>query len=324
MCNNRFPIVKVVLVLCAVAVVGLLLACREDPEPLTGPPSGDQGWYLLFDKMLSWSPDGKEIVYAAGGNVVLGVRSGIYVVNLETLERRLICSGPTTGHPDWSPDGERITFTMYLEIYTIRPDGTGLRQLTSGNDDQFPMYSPDGKTISFTRESADAPISVYTIPVGGGQAALLKEWAYYADWFPDGVYVSLLALDSSNKFQVARLHLAEDSIQFLTTEVTTEALAVHSKRYPLVSPSGKEIIFSANENEAKRISLYVVDVTVDPPTVKKFLAGAYYGRYSPNEKYFAYTNPYEGVIYVRDLTTGEEIKVSPGPSADCEDCALTQ
>jgi hypothetical protein len=40
------------------------------------------------------------------------------------------------GNPDWSPDGKRILFRtissdeLHGNIYTIRPDGSGLRQLT--------------------------------------------------------------------------------------------------------------------------------------------------------------------------------------------------
>jgi len=62
------------------------------------------------------------------------------------------------GHPSWSPDGSLIIFNNKFtqpvgDIYTIRPDGTGLHQLTfvqgHGQADYRPDYSPDGTKIVF-------------------------------------------------------------------------------------------------------------------------------------------------------------------------------
>src|SRR5690606_33731084 len=57
--------------------------------------------------------------------------------------------------PAWSPDGEEILFTSDredsdFEIYSIRPDGSGLRRVTNipGND-AHSQWSPDGEWIAF-------------------------------------------------------------------------------------------------------------------------------------------------------------------------------
>jgi TolB protein len=64
----------------------------------------------------------------------------------------------TTGSdnfPAWSPKGDLIAFTRFSEddydIYTIRPDGTGLKRLTTtlGND-AHEIWSPDGRHILFS------------------------------------------------------------------------------------------------------------------------------------------------------------------------------
>ena len=311
---RHHTLMKAAGIICVIAVAGLLLACGEDPVD----PGDDQGWYLVYDNMLSWSPDGKEIAYQNGGNSALGLRPGMYIVNLETLERRLVCPGLICD-TDWSPDGERIVFSLYKSICMIRPDGTDLQQLTSEHEDIFAMYSPDGKTITFTRADEMLPGNTYMIPSVGGDVTKVTEFGHYADWFSDGERLSLRALDSTNRLQIAILHLANDSLEILTTEAQR---IWEDILFPFVSPSGKEIIFTGKEKDVKRFSLYSVDVSADSPIVKRFLAGAYCGRYSPDEKYFAYTKPYEGVIYVRNLSTGEEVKVSPGTSADCENCPL--
>jgi Tol biopolymer transport system component len=64
----------------------------------------------------------------------------------------------TTGSdnfPAWSPKGDRIGLTRLSEddydIYTIRPDGTGLTRLTTARgNDAHAVWSPDGKHILFS------------------------------------------------------------------------------------------------------------------------------------------------------------------------------
>jgi len=64
--------------------------------------------------------------------------------------------------PDWSPDGDRIAFVaqrdledpddrLATDVYTIRPDGTGLTRVTDGSYNcGTPAWSPDGDRLAFT------------------------------------------------------------------------------------------------------------------------------------------------------------------------------
>ena len=81
----------------------------------------------------SWSPDGDLLVFKGGRRLYVVPAAG---------GPRVALTGPDyySNFPQWSPDGERIMFTSNLgadfDLYTIRPDGTDLRQLTHapGND----------------------------------------------------------------------------------------------------------------------------------------------------------------------------------------------
>ena len=68
-------------------------------------------------------------------------------------------------HPDWHPNEDRIVLGtrglgdfqdvwLATNLYTIRPDGTDLRQVTSyGNREvraTFPTWTPDGQEIVFS------------------------------------------------------------------------------------------------------------------------------------------------------------------------------
>ncbi len=81
-----------------------------------------------------------------------GTTWGLRVLNLRDSSTRTL----TTEYdnlPFWSPDGSLITFTRRHEqnnfdIFTIRPDGTGLRRLTtSPSNDAHGVWSADGKQL---------------------------------------------------------------------------------------------------------------------------------------------------------------------------------
>jgi len=92
------------------------------------------------------------------GPGVFDGKTDLWIINLATGRERPLtrARGTTEEFPDWSPDGRRILFVGDLaepgnfDIYTIRPDGSGLRSLTKSpafdGDANFP---PDGKSIVF-------------------------------------------------------------------------------------------------------------------------------------------------------------------------------
>jgi dipeptidyl aminopeptidase/acylaminoacyl peptidase len=113
----------------------------------------------------SWSPDGKKLAFmgARGSNYEL------FVLDLETKNVTQLTDSP--GHdswPSWSPDGSTIAFSSvrddcgfaaqeaecwrtgdigeHFDVWTIRPDGTGLRRVTP-EFGQFMTWSPDGRYL---------------------------------------------------------------------------------------------------------------------------------------------------------------------------------
>ncbi|MFJ1997205.1 amidohydrolase family protein [Streptomyces asiaticus] len=85
--------------------------------------------------------------------------------------------------PVYSPDGKLLAVCAYrgggFHIWTLRPDGSGLRQRTDGPwDDRGPAWSPDGTRIAFASERggdpvAGSPYRIWVLEVASGELTRL-------------------------------------------------------------------------------------------------------------------------------------------------------
>lgn len=126
------------------------------------------------------SPDGRSLAYISAQTLSLR-RAGVqvirhlWVMDLGTGVPRLLVPGVHQDlHPDWSPDGQWIAFASdrsgELEIWVVRPDGSGLKQVTSGPGSKtWPAWSPDGKKILYTG-SHEGRQSLWLVGVDGSGA----------------------------------------------------------------------------------------------------------------------------------------------------------
>lgn len=106
------------------------------------------------DDWPSLSPEAKRLVYRLGAYEERShTKQGLRVLSLADGKVTELTNG-WDSTPTWSPQDDRIAFTRLeagqFNVYTIRADGTGLRQLThTHGNDAHPVWSPDGKWIAF-------------------------------------------------------------------------------------------------------------------------------------------------------------------------------
>jgi len=194
---------------------------RGNPPPADGDPP--TGWSLYvasargtharplaacgdcgvpgFDRRIGWSPNGKWIVFsrtdAPRQDWKGWLAESLWVVAAGGGKPRRL----TRCHvwcadvrPVWSPNGRRLIFQRITagnpplgvnRLYTVRPDGSGLRRIGRGLE---PQWSPDGRRIVFIDNESRTSGSIAIADADGSH---LRELFTGADpgvpsWSPDG------------------------------------------------------------------------------------------------------------------------------------------
>jgi TolB protein len=116
----------------------------SDPHRVFGPTPAE-GWDP------TWSPDGKQILFASRSNG----NAQLFIVNLDgTGLRQVTHMDDLRGRSDWSAGDEIVTYAgvpWHRELYTMNIDGSKVMKVTpEGGNSQGPSFSPDGKWVAFT------------------------------------------------------------------------------------------------------------------------------------------------------------------------------
>ena len=133
-----------------------------------------------YNELPSWSPDGTRLVFARqviGPRVNGFCQSTIFTVNVDGSDlRRLVPPDVPAVFPSWSPDGSTILFHAGTpaptgDIYSVRPDGTGLQALTSDGVSFWPHWTRDGRVVFIRELTPDTRGVLWVMDAGGGNAS---------------------------------------------------------------------------------------------------------------------------------------------------------
>jgi TolB protein len=193
------------------------------------------------------------------------------IVASAILGRSALASSRVDGAARHGHNG-RIVFQAnvgrFLQVFTIKPDGSGLRQIThtthvpaGGVGAENPTWSPDGATIAF-----DAPagrgVNIFTTSPGEAPAPLpLSVGAFNGDpaYSPNGKQISFDQDIGPSQPKVHGIFIANADGSH-ARRLTTAIRSTHSyDTESQWSPDGKRIAFTRVKN-SRQAAVFIVNV----------------------------------------------------------------
>ncbi len=138
-----------------------------------------------LEEGLDWSSRNLLVFHRNSRRPSAARRYEIFTIRPDGLGlRRLTDNNVTDSQPDWAPGGRRLTFVRNGQIWTMTASGARQRKLASGG--HSPVWAPDGSRIAFVKPTGGA---IHTVkPSGKNETALGRpgegSFIAYLDWQP--------------------------------------------------------------------------------------------------------------------------------------------
>ena len=241
------------------------------------------------DFALSISPDGNQMVYYSYRGDEL---PDLFISDIDGNNERKLTDTKDIWEivPNWSSDGKKIVFSAGpsmrdLELFSIRPDGSGRKQITDGEGNAFnPSGHPTKDGVIYARYIGEDKASIHYVDLASGKEYDLSpndgKMYLSAVFSPDGkkvAYVSSEGKDDKGRIGVTDSHFTKS--QMLSTDG-------YAPQMTTWAPDGKSLIFSdgykGNKNDLFKVDIESSKITRLTDIKDEHI---YFSTFSPDGKY---------------------------------------
>jgi len=227
--------------------------------------------HTAFDHGVSWSPDGKKIIF-------LSDRDGhenLYQLDPDDTEhpeitaahqfkvKQLTNFSEAVSGAVFSPDGKRIAFLRAGKLWSMNPDGTDVKVVVSEQQVIDYDWSPDSKSFVYARLDGSWGNELYIVPAAGGKSENITHYAtgnYDVTWSNSGMKLAFIAERATPAGMVPRVHVlplqkpadakapSSSEIDWEDIHLRATAVAPMPATACSISPNGSQVAFRATDD----------------------------------------------------------------------------
>ena len=257
-----------------------------------------------------------KIVYSARK----GEGKEIFVMDYDGAHQQQITqNGSLNLFPTWSPDGEQIAFTSYLEgwprLYVLDRDGKQSRPLPGweGELTAAPEWSPDGRWLAFAA-NRDGNSEIYKMKISSGRLVRLTHHRAIdssPSWSPTGREIAFTS-DRGGRPQIYVMDAEGLNVRRVTFEGNYNDLAAWS-------PQGDKIAYAGRD---RTFDIFVLDLATEAVQRLTFGPGNNESpRWSSDGLHLVFTSSRGGdnALYIMDAAGGRLRQIGPPHGAEGPD-----
>lgn len=264
----------------------------------------------------AWSPDGSTIVFSRTDE-----KESIWTVPaIGGTARRLVETNTGVLALDWSPDGEWILYTAWIDrkippqIILLNMESLESRVLTLPaarfSCDYFPRFSPDGRQIAFVRSGPITWQDIYVIPMTGGEPRRItspRGRVAGLDWSADGQSI-IYSASTSVDYDLWRVSVNDGTLNWLPTRG-------NSALYPTLSADGQKLVYEERAQEQNIWRLTIDDEGAADVESEPFIASSRFdmtAHFSPGGDRIAFISTRSGSrqLWVCDRDGGNQLQLT--------------